>query len=131
MLFCYVIKETIQLMFFSNQLNGLYDSIQAAKHVSRPNYVKIDVLLYEVPYINSYAEFSRESISSIINAKSSSVLPIFSIFSPANDTEGGFRGFVMVCLSIFLDCFHHLTTTTKNPFFDFNMKIKDCSALTT
>ena len=80
-------------MFFSNQLNGLYDSIQAAKHVSRQNYVKIDVLLYEVPYINSYAEFSGESISSIINAKSSSVLPIFSIFSPANDTEGGFRGF--------------------------------------
>ena len=73
-------------MFFSNQLNGLYDSIQAAKHVSRQNYVKIDVLLYEVPYINSYAEFSGESISS-------SVLPIFSIFSPANDTEGGFRGF--------------------------------------
>ena len=38
----------------------IYDSIQATKHLSRPNWVKIEVLLYEVPYIISYAEFSGE-----------------------------------------------------------------------
>ena len=44
--------------------------------------------LYEIPYIISYAKFSGESISGIINAKSSSIWPIFLIFSPAGDTEG-------------------------------------------
>ena len=61
----------------------IYYSIQATKHVSRPNWVKIEVLLYEVAYIISCAVFSGESISAIINAKSSSVWPIFAIFSPA------------------------------------------------
>ena len=60
-----------------------YHSIQAAKHVSWPNWMKVEVLLYEVPYVISYAEFSRESISGIINAKSGSVWSIFSISSPA------------------------------------------------
>ena len=55
----------------------VYDSIQATKHVSRPNLVKNEVLLYDVSYIISYAEFSA-----IVNGKSSSGLPIFSIFSP-------------------------------------------------
>ena len=44
---------------------------------------KIEVLLYEAPYIISYAEFSGKSIFGVINAKSSSVWSIFSIFSPA------------------------------------------------
>ena len=60
----------------------LYSSygIQAAKFVSRPNWVKIEVLLYEVPCIISYAEFSGESISGIINAKSSFIWSIFQFF---------------------------------------------------
>ena len=44
---------------------------------------QIEILLYEVPYITTYAEFSGESISDIINEKSSSIWPMFSIFSPA------------------------------------------------
>ena len=44
--------------------------------------MKIEVLQYKVPYITSCAEFSEESISGIINSKSTSVWPIFSIFSP-------------------------------------------------
>ena len=50
--------------------------------VSWPIWMKIEVLLYEVPYIISYAELSEKYISGIINAKSSSVWSIFSIFSP-------------------------------------------------
>ena len=65
------------------KLNRYRNCIQAMKHVSGPNWVKIEVLLYEVPYIISYAEFSGESISGIINAKSSFICPIFSNFSLA------------------------------------------------
>ena len=44
---------------------------------------QIEILLYEVPYITTYTEFSGESISGIINEKSSSIWPMLSIFSPA------------------------------------------------
>ena len=45
--------------------------------------MKIEVSLYEVPYIISYAEFSGESISGIINAKSGSIWSIFKFFFPS------------------------------------------------
>ena len=51
------------------------------KHVLWPYWVNIEVLLHEVTYIISYAEFSRESISGMTDTESSSVWPIFSIFS--------------------------------------------------
>ena len=51
----------------------IYDIIQAMKHVGWPNWVKIEVLPYEVLYIISYAEFNGESISGLIKVKSSSV----------------------------------------------------------
>ena len=51
--------------------------------VSWPIWMEIEVLPYEVPYIISYAELCEKYISGIINAKSSSVWSIFSIFSPA------------------------------------------------
>ena len=60
-----------------------YHSILVTKHVSWPNWVKIEVLPYEVLYIISYAEFSEKSISGMINAKSGSVWSIFSVFLPA------------------------------------------------
>ena len=65
----------------------------------------------------------------------------FQFFLSASDTEGGFKGFCSGLShtlhrnpfpTISLGCFHHLTTTTtKNPFVDFNVKKKDCSALIT
>ena len=53
------------------------------EHVSWPNFVKIEVLLHEIPCIISYAEFSEESISGVFNAKSSSVWPFifFDVFN--------------------------------------------------
>ena len=47
-------------------MESLYDSIQVAKHVSWPKWVKIEVLLYEVPYIISYAELNGTSIPGIM-----------------------------------------------------------------
>ena len=67
----------LRIQCYSFYIISIYDRIQAIKHVSWENLVKIEVLLYEVPYIISYAEFSRKSIFGIVNARSSSVWPIF------------------------------------------------------
>ena len=67
----------LRIQCYSFYIISIYDRIQAIKHVSWENLVKIEALLYEVPYIISYAEFSRKSIFGIVNARSSSVWPIF------------------------------------------------------
>ena len=60
----------------------------------------------------------------------------FSIFIQSRYTEGGFTIRFHALhqnpfSTISLGCFHHLPITTKNPFFYFNMKMKDCNDLIT
>ena len=63
-------SEALPKFLTTAQQKDVYDSIQGAKHVWWPKWVKIEVLLYGVPYIIFYAKFSGESISGRINAKS-------------------------------------------------------------
>ena len=65
-------KNTYSKTVLNTKASTRYDTGYEAcqevkKHVPRPNWFKIEVLLYELSYIISYAECSGKSISGIIN----------------------------------------------------------------
>ena len=110
-------------------LDIVYDSIKAMKHVLQQNWVKMKFY-----YMKSHISF----LYSAHHDDWRSIFDYVHIFLIKGHRRR-FRG-LCTCLphslkqnlfqTVFLGFIHHLPTT-KNPFLDFNINIKDCSDLIT